>query len=302
MKYRPSSFVHRLALAACLLAWPLALAALDDLPSEPDPVLQAGLDELVAEMGLEDSASEGRLALALADVTDPDQPRLAMVNGHEMFYAASLPKVAILLGAAVALEEGQLDLDPALESDMHDMIRVSCNACASRVLDRVGRDRLLDILQSPDYHFYDPDLGGGLWVGKPYGPEPAYRRDPIDNQSHGATAYQAARFYYLLETGKLVSPAQSELMLSTLVEPGINHKFVRGLAGHGELDLYRKSGSWRMYHADSVLIHADNRAYIMVGLVEDGDGDILLESLAPRMLELVETPTVAAQRRLVSSP
>ena len=302
MNHRPIQSLFRLAVTACLLAWPLMAAALEDLPSETDPLLQAGLDELVEEMGLERPARDGRLALALADVTDPDHPRLAMVNGHEMFYAASLPKVAILLGAAVALEQGQLDLNPALEQDLHDMIRVSCNACASRVLDRVGRERLLDILQSPDYHFYDPELGGGLWVGKPYGPEPAYRRDPIDNQSHGATAYQAARFYYLLETGELVSPDQSELMLSTLVEPGINHKFVRGLAGHGEFDLYRKSGSWRMYHADSVLIRSENRAYIMVGLVEDGDGDILLESLAPRLLELVQAPPGSTQRTLVSSP
>jgi beta-lactamase class A len=299
---RPLQSIRRLALAACLLAWPLLVTALDDLPSEPDPMLQAGLDELLVEMGLEEAARSGRLALALADVTDPDHPRLAMVNGHEMFYAASLPKVAILLGAAVALEEGRLDMDPALEQDLHDMIRVSCNDCASRVLDRVGRQQLLDILQSPDYHFYDPELGGGLWVGKPYGPEPAYRRDPIDNQSHGATAYQAARFYYLLETGELVSPGQSELMLAALAEPGINHKFVRGLDGHGEFDLYRKSGSWRAYHADSVLIHSANRAYIMVGLVEDGDGDILLESLAPRLLELVQAAPASTRRTLVASP
>jgi beta-lactamase class A len=299
---RLTQSIGRLALAACLLAWPLLAAALDDLPCEPDPALQAGLDDLVVEMGLETAARDGRLALAVADVTDPEQPRLAMVNGHEMFYAASLPKVAILLGAAVALEEGDLAMDPALERDLHDMIRVSCNACASRVLERVGRERLLDILQSPDYRFYDPELGGGLWVGKPYGPEPAYRRDPIDNQSHGATAYQAARFYYLLETGELVSPDQSELMLSALAEPGIDHKFVRGLAGHGEFELFRKSGSWRAYHADSVLIHSSNRAYIMVGLVEDGDGGILLENLAPRLLELLQAPPLAAQRALVASP
>lgn len=302
MNLHPLQSVRRLALAACLLLWAPLLAALDDLPSEPNPALQAALEGLVEQMGLAGPARDGRLALALADVTDPEHPRLAMINGHEMFYAASLPKVAILLGAAVALEEGDLVMDPALERDMHDMIRVSCNACASRVLDRVGREHLLDILQSPAYHFYDPELGGGLWVGKPYGPEPAYHRDPIDNQSHGATAYQAARFYYLLETGALVSPEQSELMLSTLVEPGINHKFVRGLAGHGEFELYRKSGSWRRYHADSVLIRSENRAYIMVGLVEDGDGDILLESLAPRLLELVQAPPGSTQRTLVSSP
>ena len=53
---------------------------------------------------------------------------------------------------------------------------------------------------------------------------------------------------------------------------------------------------------DSVVIRSENRAYIMVGLVEDGDGDLLLERLAARLLELVQAPPGATQRTLVSSP
>ncbi len=30
--------------------------------------------------------------------------------------------------------------------------------------------RLIDILTSPRYAFYDPSGAGGLWVGKSYGP------------------------------------------------------------------------------------------------------------------------------------
>ena len=87
-----------------------------------------------------------------------------------MVYAASLPKIAILLGAAVAIDEGRLELDDELQTDLDDMIRYSCNACATKVLEMVGRQELLEILQSPEYKFYDQDEAGGFWVGKDYGP------------------------------------------------------------------------------------------------------------------------------------
>ena len=73
---------------------------------------------------------------------------------------------------------------------------------------------------------------GGLWVGKEYGKSPAYQRDPLHNISHGATALQTARFYYLLETGRLVGPKLSREMKRMLGKPGIEHKFVKGLFGN----------------------------------------------------------------------
>lgn len=277
----------RAALAVILLAlWP-CVAAGADLPDRTDPELQAALEETISDLGLAGAAQKEDLAVALVDLSDAARPRVAMINGHEMFYAASLPKIAILLGAAVQLESGRLILDDALEQDLHDMIRVSGNESATRVLEQVGREELLEILQSPEYSFYDREAGGGLWVGKPYGPEPAYRRDPVDNQSHGATAYQAARFYYLLHRRELVSPEQSEMMLDKLARPGIGHKFVKGLQSYEYRAIFRKSGSWREYHADSALVLAEDHAYIMIALAEDPDGNAWLERLAPRLHELI---------------
>lgn len=259
-----------------------------DMPEASDPLLQAELEQVLADMRIQSLAEQGALAVALVDLGGAE-PRIALVNGHEMIYAASLPKIAILLGAAVALEEGKLVMNPALEEDLHEMIRVSCNPCATRVLDQIGRDQLLSTLQSEDYHFYDPEKGGGLWVGKPYGPESAYRRDPLEQISHAATVYQAARFYYLLDRRELVSPAQSEMMLETLANPGIEHKFVKGLAVYEDLEVFRKSGSWKQYHADSALVVGENVRYIMVALVEDPGGSELLARLAPRLHQLIAT-------------
>jgi len=82
----------------------------------------------------------------------------AELNGHTMLYAASLPKIAILLGAAVAIDEGRLTLDDELQTDLDNMIRYSCNSCATKVLNMVGHEELLEILQSPEYKFYDKQV------------------------------------------------------------------------------------------------------------------------------------------------
>jgi beta-lactamase class A len=247
--------------------------------------LPQALEVRVLEQNLAAAVNKQELALVLVIVTDPDNPRLAEINGHNMLYAASLPKIAILLGAAVAIDESRLELNDELQKDLDDMIRHSCNACATRVLGLVGREELLEILQSPEYNFYDQEAGG-LWVGKDYGPGSAYHRDPLSGLSHGATAFQAARFYYKLHTGTLVSPEQSEMMLDVLSRPGISHKFVKGLEPYPNLEIFRKSGTWKTYHADSALIRTDGLAYIIVALANNANGAAWLEQLAGPLHEL----------------
>ena len=147
------------------------------------------------------------------------------------------------------------------------------------MLNAVGKDNLIQILRSNRYRLYDPATNGGLWVGKEYGKSPAYRRDPLHNISHGATALQTARFYYLLESGRLVNPRLGQEMKRMLGDPGIKHKFVKGLADHPEAHIFRKSGSWNKWHADSALVEANGHKYIIVGLVEDRRGGVWLSKM-----------------------
>ena len=264
----------------------LAVDTTQLLNESADSQLQAGLEALVEEHNLSQAIKTKQLALMLVIVTDPDKPRLAELNGRNMVYAASLPKIAILLGAAVAIDEGRLELTDELQKDLDGMIRNSCNSCATRVLELVGREELINVLTSPKYNFYDSDGTGGLWVGKDYGPSSAYKRDPRSGLSHGATAFQAARFYYELQTGTLVSPKQSAMMLDVLSRPGISHKFVKGLAAYPDLEIFRKSGTWKTYHADSALVRTDGLAYIIVALANNPDGATWLEQLAGPLHEL----------------
>ena len=261
-----------------------------DLDDSVDAGLQHGLERVVREQGLSGEVESGRLSLALVDISEPDAPRLAMLNGHAMVYAASLPKIAILLGAFVEAGRGRFPLDGERVAEMTKMIRFSSNEAATRVLDWVGRQRLLEILQSPAFALYDPKRNGGLWVGKSYGREEAYQRDPVRNLSHGATAFQVARFYWLLDTQRLVGPELTPLMKQVLSQPGIRHKFVKGLESRPGVEIYRKSGTWQDHHADSALVEHDGRKFVIVGLANHRDGGEWLERLAAPMHDLVVRP------------
>lgn len=252
-----------------------------------DSVLQLQLDNILDTLGYGRPIKEKRLAVALVDITDLDKPRVAAVNGDTMMYAASVPKLAILLGAFVEIREGHMSLDEETRESLTEMIRFSSNAEATRMLNRVGKKRLLEILQSKEFDLYDLDSGGGLWVGKEYGKSPAYERDPLYNFSHGATAMQVARFYYLLETGQAVGDQLSAEMKGMLGDPGIKHKFVKGLAPYPEAKIYRKSGTWSRWHADSALIESQDTKYIVVGLTEDANGGEWLSSMIKPIHEMM---------------
>lgn len=266
-----------------------------DLRSAKDARYQQAFDASLKKLALEGAVQSGRLAATLVDITDPMHPRLAQVNGDRMMYAASLPKIAILLGAFEKAAEQKLTMDAAALAELTAMIRHSSNTAASNMLQRVGMDYLAKVLRSDRYRLYDTSLNGGLWVGKPYGAGAAGQRDPLHNLSHGATAYQVARFYYLLETGQLVSPQASRQMKQILSAPGIHHKFVKGLEQtHPDSQLYRKSGTWRTFHADSAIVERSGRRYIAVGIAEDPKGGDWMRELIVAMDNIVFDKKLAA--------
>ena len=263
-----------------------------------DPVLGQELRERLASLGLMEAVRDNTLAVGVADITDPRHPRVAAVNPERMMYAASLPKIAILLGAFERIRAGDMQLDDDTREQLVRMIRYSSNRAASAMIDRVGMEYIAGVLTSPRYRLYDPSDHGGLWVGKSYGRDDVWKRDPLANLSHGANVLQVMRFYYLLETGKLVSPAFSRQMKAILGKPGIEHKFVKGLRReHPEARIYRKSGSWREWHADSAIVEHDGRRYIVAALARSPQGGRWLTRLVGAVDEVVfrtASPTLQA--------
>mgnify|MGYP002641967032 CR=1 FL=1 len=75
-------------------------------------------------------------------------------------------------------------------------------------------------------------------------------------------------------------------MKALLSKPGINHKFVKGLS-NTDAKIFRKSGSWRTYHADSALIEHNGRSYIAVALANDPQGGEWMKKLIREMDSII---------------
>ena len=261
-----------------------------------NPSLQHKLERSLEKLGLERAIKSNKLSVALVDITDTHAPRTALINGDHMMYAASLPKIAILFGVFSRIESDELQLTDSLRERLTKMIRFSSNSAATEMLNLAGKQYLAELLQAAPYRLYDTSHNGGLWVGKEYGRGAAFKRDPLHNLSHGATALQVARFYYLLETNRLVKPTLQQEMKEILSKPGINHKFVKGLnANRPGAEIFRKSGSWKHWHADSALVERNGRKYIAVGLAESAKGGQWLSDMIVAMDDLImDTPTTVA--------
>jgi len=245
---------------------------------------QAQLDQALQQQKLWRSLLQaGKMAVGLVDLSDPQAPRFAQVNGGAMMYGASLPKLAILLAACQGFEDGTLKETPGIKADLRAMIRSSDNAAASRLTARLGLERIEALLTDPRYRFYDAAQGGGIWLGSGYAPGGERRLEPLQGLLHAATATQVCRFYYLLAYGRLLSPARSRQMLEILCCLEMPDKFVQVLeqAVPGTR-LYRKSGQWRSWHLDSILVWGEPwRRYILVGLVEHEQGERILKEMVP---------------------
>lgn len=223
-----------------------------------------------------------KMAVGIVDLSDSCKVRFARVNGNHMMYAASLPKIAILLAAMDAIDKGELKETLAVTEDMRLMISQSNNAASTRMIDRVGYEKIEAVMTDPKYDFYDEQTGGGLWVGKRYGGGGNTHREPLKNLSHAATVTQVCRYYYLLAHGKLVNEKRSKQMLGIMENPELHHKFVNTLDQIApNARLFRKSGSWKTYHSDSILVWGENsnRRYILVALIDDANGEQIIRSL-----------------------
>ena len=228
-----------------------------------------------------------KLTVGIVDLSVMDSIRYAGLNDNHMMYAASLPKIAILLAAMDAMENEELKETPEVITDLGLMIRKSNNKASTRMIDRLGYEKIESTLRAPKYKLYDEEVGGGLWVGKRYAAGGKRKPDPLKGLSHAATTRQVCSFYYQLAMGNLVSTERSKQMLKIMVDPGLHHKFVNTLDQIApKAKLYRKSGSWKNYHSDSVLVWGPERRYIMVVLLDDAYGENIIRALV-RPLERV---------------
>ena len=288
MKYR----IHILLLALLSMVTIGSVKAQDTLPMhhqgdiaylrdlKNDKLQTALKEEIYKNKKWRQLVENKKMAIGIVDLRDTSDVRFAALNDDYMMYAASLPKIAILLTVMKAIHDGELEETNAIRIDMHSMISKSSNAAATRLLDAVGYEKIEQTLRNSYHKLYDENYGGGLWVGKRYASAGKRYPDPIKGLSHAATVSMVCEFYYQLAFGKLVDETRSAEMLGVLKDPLLTHKFVNTLKRIApNVAIYRKSGTWKQYHADSVLVWGPGRKYILVALIEDPDGGAIMKKL-----------------------
>lgn len=220
-----------------------------------------------------------KMSLGIVDLSDIKNIKYAGLNDENMMYAASLPKIAILLAAMDAIDKGELKDTQEVRDDMSLMISKSNNQASTRMIDRVGYEKIEAVLRGQN-KLYDEEVGGGLWVGKRYAAGGKRNPEPITGLSHAATTKQVCSFYYQLVMGDLVNKERSKEMLEIMKDPALHHKFVNTLDKVApQADVYRKSGSWKSYHSDSALVWGPKRKYIIVALVDNNLGEQIIRDL-----------------------
>jgi len=268
-----------------------------DTPLDPD--LQSELEAIDQRIGDELGIPPADRAFGVLDLGDL---RVAMVQPDAMFYAASVPKICILLAYFETHPEAAYELDPQVERELQLMIKRSDNELAAKYSQLVGLDKIQEILQSKRYHFYDQEHGG-FWCGKHYGIAEPRMGDPVHDHSHGATVRQCLRYYLMLEQGRLVSAAACAKMKEIFAAPGLefhNDRFVRGLNGR-DATIIRKSGLWEDWHLDTARVQHGERVYLLAGMVRHPKGEEYLAGMAAAVDEVLCGPPlrVPSPHRLV---
>jgi beta-lactamase class A len=255
-----------------------------DYHSPVDAAMQTRLEQVDAELRAQFGIAAGQTAVGLLDLRGL---RLAMIQPDQIEYAASIPKIGILLAYFQLHPDAATNLDSQTRHALGLMTKASDNESATRFSRELGLRKIQAVIDS--YGLYDRENGGGLWLGKHYGRGDERITDPVGGYSHAATVRQVLRFFLLLEQGCLVSPEASATMRQIFESPEIpadSHKFVLGLKNR-PVEIIRKWGSWEEWLHDAAVVKGPDRHYILVGLTRHRNGDAYLVELAQKVDDLM---------------
>ena len=290
----PLAFAVTLCLVACAIASAASVAPTTqshdfvlDYDTKVDPALQSKLESIDTALRKQFDMTTEQTAVGLLDLKTQ---RLAMIHPDRIEYAASVPKVGILLAYfQLHPDAANGKLDEQTRHELGLMAKASNNEMAAKFSREMGLKEVQKVLN--DYGFYDKDHGGGIWVGKHYGKGSERIGDPVADHSHAATVRQLLRFWLMLDQGQLVSPAASQTMKEIFASPEVPHddiKFVRALKGRDGVEILRKWGTWQDWRHDSALITGPGRRYILVALTRHPKGDDYLVELAMQVDDLLK--------------
>jgi beta-lactamase class A len=153
-----------LLIAACTSSTPPQSFTLNyDTPFDPE--LQSRVAAIDTRLREKHRMTSEQTAVGVLDLRTS---RVAMIHPDRIEYAASVPKIGILLAYFHLHPEAATNLDRETAHELGLMVKASSNEMAAKHSRAIGLREIQQVLN--DYGFYDATRGGGLWVGKHYGP------------------------------------------------------------------------------------------------------------------------------------
>ncbi|MBN1543458.1 serine hydrolase [candidate division KSB1 bacterium] len=280
-----SAFLFMWLAGICLFS---TAGAQSRLVIREDATLSDSLRAIVVRMGLDrefDVGEDGieRISLAVIDLYDGADPRLAGVEMGNFIYPASVYKMYVAAAVLARIDSGWVRRDsivvvkehnavdrrseipddprPLLQADdrvplhylLDLMISRSDNSAANCLIDLAGRPFINDLMHAYGWH--------GSEVTRKF----LSRRleDPGYGDVPGTEtcARHAAEFLYRMEKGELVSH-QASLQLKNLLGRQLDrNKFAAGLPA--DAFFYHKTGWWSFWTHDVGLVDAPEARYIV---------------------------------------
>jgi beta-lactamase class A len=238
----------------------------EDLWGEIDPGLQAQLEALLEPDDMLGQAyREQRLSMVLVDITDPERLQVAMIRPDWEIFTASLSKIAILLGVEQKIHDSG---DPAqlaeVQPNLDRMIKASSNEDANFLYRWTGFEPIHEALMA--HQLYHPEHGGLWWTPKAEG-----KPSPKEGHAIAGTARQVARYFLLMEQGRLIDPERSAHIKSVLENAALA-VFFRGIRrAEPEARYFGKPGIVGGWVSEGALIEGEHTRYILAGLTEGTD-------------------------------
>ncbi|MBW2289484.1 MAG: serine hydrolase [Deltaproteobacteria bacterium] len=320
--HRSKQLVRVAAAIGVFLALALPRAAVADettarLPSpaelwlrtvQPDSELQELLDQRVEALRKRDRAlKQHTIRVSIMDIPTNGPPTLAHWKGDSPVYPASVPKFAYLMAVYHWRDQGKLDIDPAFDRQLTQMVYSSSNRATQKVVARLTNTqpgprlepeeysefvekrhavkRWLRELGITDLHLVHPTYDGG---GDLYGREEQFLEDTeiegcLPDQTGeyrnraAMTTNGSAELLALLATDRALSPETSaevrERMRRSTRKQGYLKRRIAGGAeqcGIEGVEIFAKTGTWGPITADAGIVRAPSGRQLIVAAFVEG--------------------------------
>jgi len=307
-----------LAVAAGLLFSFVASGSAADAPADGEPrawgflasietpnEFQAFLDETMERLLASDaSLRKQQVRVSVIQLPVFGRPQQAGWHGDSPVYPASVVKFVYLMAAFAWRDRGELEIDPAFDRALRNMIYQSSNRATQTVMRRLTgtqagppldakaypefrkrRHRVRDWLEDlgiDDLHAVHPTYDGG---GDLYGRDLQFLEDrtvdgSLPNQTGpyfnrlAMTADDTARLLALLAKDLALAPATSAEVRERMIrdprkQPYLARRIAGGTDLREDIEVYSKTGTWGPIYADAgILRHASGEQLVVAAFIE----------------------------------